>query len=640
MTNTLTIAAASRVAEAAPTAASRTYRPDIDGLRAVAVMAVVLTHAGVPGFTGGFVGVDVFFVISGYLIYRDLITRLAHGRFSLLGFYGRRMRRTLPALYLVCAVTLVAAAFVLMPGDLDDMARSLIAAVLLVPNIFYLTQTGYFDGAAIGKPLLHTWSLGVEEQFYLLAPLLPLALRGFAPRSRLGAIVGLLALFLVICVAIRAMSADAAFYLMPARVFEFLIGCLLAEEALPRIRGRLLAETATALAACALAAAIATFSDATPLPGALSLVPCLATATLIHVGATRRTAVGAALGLRGPAFVGLISYSLYLWHWPLIVLARDLDLRATPASALGALALLFALSVLSWRYVETPFRAPRSIWRARAPVMVPTAAAVLVGSCVGLVEANGLPGRFPPEVASVSAYYAYRDKRPFREGQCFITSKNRPADYDRATCLRIAPDKPNVLLLGDSHAAHLWSGLVDIWPSVNFLQATASGCKPVIGTTGAERCTAMMREMIERFIPNHHLDAVVIAGLWEHGDVAPLLATVAALKPHVGKVVVFGPMPRYDQPVATLLAKSLLRGTLADVPAHLLAGVKPLDEDMRAAIAPVATYVSTYDAMCPGGSCRLFAGAGIPMQFDYHHLTKEGADRMMATIRATDGRLF
>ena len=302
--------------------------------------------------------------------------------------------------------------------------------------------------------------------------------------------------------------------------------------------------------------------------------------------------------------------------------------------------LVLALSVLSWRYVETPFRDPRSAWRARAPVLVPATATLLVCACFGVVAADGLPNRFPPDVASVASYYAFRDKRPFREGQCFITSKNRLADYDRGTCLKVVPGAKNVLLIGDSHAAHLWTGLADTWSTVNFLQATASGCKPVIGTTGASRCTTMMREMIEDFVPTHRLDAVVIGGLWDTADIGPLQATVAALKRHVPKIVVFGPMPRYDQPVATLIAESMLHGTLDDVPSHLLDGVKPLDTAMRAAIAPTATYVSAWDAICPGGRCRLFAGAGVPMQFDYHHLTKDGADALMATIRANDPGLF
>jgi peptidoglycan/LPS O-acetylase OafA/YrhL len=618
----------------------RAYRPDIDGLRAVAVLAVILTHASVAGCSGGFVGVDVFFVISGYLIYRDLTRRLAEGRLSLLGFYGRRMRRTLPALYLVCAVTFAGATLLLMPGDLDELARSMIAAVCLVPNIFYFTQTGYFDGAASGKPLLHTWSLGVEEQFYLLAPLLPLALARLAPHLRKPALVVLFVAALALTIGIRALSPDAAFYLMPARAFELLLGCLLAEEVVPAIRAPWLAETLTAVAALALVAAITLFSDTTPLPRLLSLVPCVAAAAIIHVGNTRQTAVGTLLGWRGATFVGLISYSLYLWHWPLIVGLRYAGWPVTPALVVGAGALLLGLSYVSWRFVETPFRDPRSAWRARALVVVPALATALVATCLLTITAGGWPRRFPPDVASVASYYSYRDQKPFREGRCFITSKNSLSDYDRAACLRLEPGRKNVLLLGDSHAAHLWTGLSDTWPDINFLQATASGCKPVIGTTGASRCVTMMDEMISRFIPSHRLDAIVFSGQWDETDIAPLQATIARLRPYAGRIVVFGPLPRYYEPASTLIAKAMLHGTLASVPDYRIEGTDALDAEMRAAIAPIATYVSTRDALCPGGKCRLFAAPGVPMQFDFSHLTKPGADALMATIRATDGPLF
>ena len=616
------------------------YRADIDGLRALAVAAVILTHAGVGGFRGGFVGVDVFFVISGYLIHRDLLRRLAEGRLSFAGFYGRRLRRTLPALFVTCAATLVAATLVLMPGDLDEMARSLVGAVLLVPNIVFLTQTGYFDQAAAAKPLLHTWSLGVEEQFYLFAPLLALTLVRLRPPWRKTVFLVLIVAALGFTIALQAAAPSAAFYLMPARAFELMIGVALAEPLVPPVRAPWVAEAAAALGLAGLATSIAVFSDALPHPGWPTLLPCLSGAAIIHVGRDRATFVGRVLGLRVPAFLGLISYSLYLWHWPILVLARYADLPQSAAWLVGEAILLLALSVASWRFVEQPFRRAGSPWQRRAPVLIPVAGAALVAGSVAIVAMQGLPRRFPPDVASVAAYYDYRDQKPFREGQCFITSKDTLADFDRGTCLAMAADKPNVLLLGDSHAAHLWTGLRDTWPGVNFLQATASGCKPVLGTTGASRCTTLMDDMLKRFVPTHRLDAVAIGGLWDVADIQPLVRTVAALRPFAGQVVVFGPMPRYDQPLATLLAKGLEHGDLAGVRRHLVPGTADLDARMRAALAPVARYVSTYEAMCTAGSCRLFVSAGIPMQFDYHHLTVPGAAAMMARIRQDNAGLF
>ncbi len=609
------------------------YRPDIDGLRAVAVVAVVLTHVGIAGFGGGFIGVDIFFVISGYLIHRDLVTRSRTGRLSLLGFYGRRMRRTLPALYLVAAATLVGATVVMMPGDLDALARSLVATILLIPNIFFLTDSGYFDTAAAAKPLLHAWSLGVEAQFYLLAPLLLIALRGLAPVRRRLVLSALFVVSLGGTIALWRLTPAAAFYLMPARIFEFLVGAMLVEGLVPPVRRRWVAETSTLLALGTIATSIVLFGETVPHPGLATLFPCIAVGTIIHVGATHQTLAGRLLGLKPITFVGLVSYSLYLWHWPMLALARYADLSQTPAALTAGAMLLLALSVVSWRFVETPFRRLGSSWCARAPTLLPAGFMALLAACALVTTLHGLPGRFPPDVTSVASFSAYGDLKPFREGRCFVTSKDRPEDYDRATCLRIAPDRENVLLLGDSHAAQLWTGLRDVWPNVNFLQATASGCKPLIGTTGASRCTTLIRDMFQRFIPQHHLDGIVIAGLWNSEDVAPLITTIATLWPSVDRVVVFGPLPRYDAPAARLIAQAILRGNPEQVSKHLMPEVPRLDLEMRRELAPIATYVSPYEIICPKDRCRLLAAPGVPMQFDYHHLTPLGADLLMTMVR-------
>ena len=620
----------------------RRHRADIDGLRAVAVTVVILTHLHLPGFSGGFVGVDVFFVISGFLICRELLAGARGNGVSVLDFYGRRARRTLPALFFVSAVALGVAMLTLMPGDLDDMARSLIGTVLLVPNILFATQVGYFDQAAAAKPLLHCWSLGVEAQFYLVAPLLVWAL----PRTRWGRRASLLAIAgvsLCGCVLARERWPEAAFFLMPTRLFEFLVGGLLADGLVAPFARRWIAEATTGVAAVALALCVTTFSHTTPMPGLASLVPCLAAAAIIHAGATptqagdtRRTLVGAALGARPIAFLGAISYSLYLWHWPMIVFARVAELPMSPPWLAGGAAVLLALSVLTWRLVEQPFRRPSSPLRAHAGRLVPAGGLLLCGLCYLVVAGNGLPGRFSAPIAAVASTYSTGSRAPYREGQCFITSKESIEAFDRTSCLAVRADAPNVLLLGDSHAAHLWPGFRDVWPALNLLQATASGCKPVLGAQGAGRCTALMREMLERFIPAHHLDAIVVAALWDEADIPALRATLNAVRPYAARVIVFGPVPRYDQPAASLIARHMLRGELPGVQAHLLPGVKPLDALMRTAVAPLAGYVSPYRAICPDDRCRLLAADGVPLQFDYHHLTREGSDWLVAALRRED----
>ncbi len=616
------------------------HRPDIDGLRALAVAAVILTHLQVHGFHGGFLGVDVFFVISGYLIFREILARVDDGTLSIAAFYARRMRRTVPALLVVMSVSLAVATTVLMPGELDDMARSLLGAVLFVSNIVFATQNGYFDQASAVKPLLHTWSLGVEAQFYLVAPVLALMLARLPRPGRRAALLMLGTASLAGCIALRRVSADAAFFAMPTRLFEFIVGGLAAEGLIAPIRRAWVAEATAATALATLAAVIALTSPATPLPGLLSLVPCVATAAIIHAGASHATLVGKASGVRAIAFLGTISYSLYLWHWPIIVLAQRAGLPFTPSTVVACGLLLFALSALTWRTVEQPFREPSSPLRKHASLLLPACGGSLCAVCALVLAGNGWPGRFPSTVASVASHYSDASRAPYREGRCFMTSKDRLASFDRSACLGLAADRPNVLLLGDSHAAHLWSGFREAWPDVNVLQATASGCKPRSDATGPPRCTELMRDMLDHFIPAHHLDAVVVAALWEADDVATLRRTVAALRPYTDRVIVFGPVPRYDQPASTLLARAMLHGALAGAASHLMAGVKPLDAAMREALTPLATYVSPYAILCPRDQCRMLATPGVPMQFDYHHFTREGAAWLMTTLRQQNPSLL
>lgn len=618
------------------------YRPDIDGLRALAVVAVILCHVGATDLAGGFLGVDVFFVISGYLIHRDLVGRLAAGRLSVLAFYGRRLRRTLPALYVAAMLSAVASVFVLLPVDLEALARSLLAVLTSVPNLLFLSQVGYFDADAATKPLLHTWSLGVEEQFYLVAPLFALALRPLSPRGRAAAWVASFAIAFAFALALQRMAPSAAFYLMPARVFEFLLGAALAEDWLPLIRRRWAGESLAAVALAALLFSFVGFDAALPHPGWPTLVPCLATAVLIHCGVKpmRLTAVAALLSTSPLVAIGRISYSLYLYHWPILVLARYASLPTALPWRFGEAVLLAAFSFASYRFVEQPFRTADSVWRRRAPWLLPGTAAVLAACCGMALVLDGLPGRFRPDVDSLAAFADYRDRKPFREGQCFITSRDDDEGFDRKACLALSADRPNVLLMGDSHAAHLWSGLRSAWPDVNFLQATASGCTPVLDAAGARRCTAMMREMFDRFIPSQRLDAVVLSALWSEADIEPLRRTLEALDREGQRAVVFGPLPRYDVPMAALLARAVLHDDLDEAARHRLPATARLDARLRAAVEPLATYVSTWDAMCPNGLCRLFAAPGVPMQFDYHHLTGPGADALMATIAARRPGLF
>lgn len=299
------------------------YRADIDGLRAIAVMAVVAYHAGIKAAGGGFIGVDIFFVISGYLIGSIVLGEAREGQFSLLRFYERRVRRLLPALVLVLCATFALAAVYSFPAELVQLGRSMLAALFFASNIFFWRHSGYFDAPAETQPLLHTWSLAVEEQFYLFFPLTLVLLVRYAPQYLKVVIVAATALSLLLCIEATADFSKASFFLLPMRAWEFLLGVLIAIGLFPRLPDPLIRNVAAAAGLAMICAAILVFTNETPFPGFSALLPTVGAALVIGSGLSGPTFVKRLLSLRPVVFVGLISYSLYLWHWPVIVFQRS-----------------------------------------------------------------------------------------------------------------------------------------------------------------------------------------------------------------------------------------------------------------------------------------------------------------------------
>lgn len=451
------------------------YRREIDGLRALAVVPVILFHAGVGSFSGGFVGVDMFFVISGYLITTILLAELTLGKFSIVNFYERRARRILPALFLTTLVGLPLAWFTLLPFEIRDYAQSLVAVSVFASNILFWQKSGYFDSAAEFKPLLHTWSLAVEEQYYVLFPLLLMVLWPLGRR----AIVAVLAVAFVASLAAAQWAAHAAptaaFYLLPTRGWELLLGAFAAlylGHADPARFDRRLCEVAGWSGLGLIAYAIFAFDKTTPFPGLYALLPTVGT-VLIIVYARADNAVGQWIGNRYCVGIGLISYSAYLWHQPLFAFAR----HATVAAPGGPLLLLLAalalvLAYLSWRYVEAP-------WRQRARIKRPLVfgTAVLGSLCLfavgmlGHVYSDAITayklGKNPElarsyrllEQAQASSP-VFVDANRFDDGHCRFSV----LDLDDAVSARLARCSAQhgggVLVFGDSHATNLYHALV------------------------------------------------------------------------------------------------------------------------------------------------------------------------------------
>lgn len=452
------------------------YRADISGLRAVAVVPVVLYHAGSSAISGGFVGVDIFFVISGFLITSDIIERIDKGEFSLLDFYQRRVRRIFPALFAMLAACFLMAWFVLPPGEFIGLGNSAIAATFSAANFYFYRNTDYFTEAATSLPLLHTWSLAVEEQFYFLWPFAVMVvtrwLRPFA---------------LIIVAALCVLSIYAAqhwlqsdppfvFYMLPTRAWELLLGGLMSLPVTKAMKpDQTIAELLAASGLALIMASLFLIDHDTPFPGIYALAPCLGAALIIAAGLHRETMVSKALSIGPAAFIGLISYSLYLWHWPLLVFAgiyQNRELLVSERVAVVIAALL--VSALSWRCVERPFRRQATSWKW----MVPTAGTMAAACCLSLViiKNAGFPGRGPEGGPSVQAVRV--ESAEFRASSCLERGALIPKAGE---CILGSGDvAPTVVLWGDSHAAHLASSLDEAaeMTGVRVKQITKAGCAP------------------------------------------------------------------------------------------------------------------------------------------------------------------
>lgn len=625
---------------------AESYRPDLDGLRAVAVVAVVAYHFGLAPFAGGFVGVDIFFVISGFLI-NSIITREAKaGGFSLLAFYGRRIKRVFPALLVVIAATLVVGWFLLLPADYESLGAQSAAAALGVSNFYFMWNTGYFDRAADLLPLLHTWSLGVEEQFYLVWPalfLLAWKVGNGSSRAMVGVLAAIAIVSLGLSVFYAANVPQTAFYMLHTRAFELALGALLAFA--PTIRRRWLIEAGPAVGLALIAGSVVLLHDGLPFPGWNAVPPCLGTALVIWP-AGRPSIIARLLSLRPLVFVGLISYSVYLWHWPLIVYFRHYTLSATPSATelFLLVAATIVLAVLSWRLVEVPFRrAPARSFRTFGVGLTGMAAVAIAGTVV--LSRAGFPSRLPPGAERYALYLneVFPDS-PNAIVDCFNRTEADGQGGWVNDCLALSSGpQQNVLVLGDSHAAHFRIALPAAFPQVHFISATTSGCRPVVRPAADPRdgtlaCRDGFQHIFNDIIPRTHYDAIILSARWRNGEADQIRETVDYLQQFIDRVIVFGQTLEYKTDVPVALSQAFLprRGaSLSELSRY--PEIEVINDLMLRLLAGSnAEYYSPLDALCPAGaeSCRVLTDDGIPFQRDYGHFTFEGANQMIEMFRA------
>ena len=643
------------------------YRADIDGLRAVAVIAVILYHGGIPGMAGGFVGVDVFFVISGFLISSIIFRQLDQGRFSLAGFYERRIRRIAPALGVVLLACSAVAVPMLLPPDLLRYCRSLVATLLFGSNIYFWQTSGYFDTAAATKPLLHTWSLAIEEQFYLIFPLASLVVARYWARGRARVFLGVLLISLTACVILTPRFPEAAFYMPVTRAWELLIGVMLSCRGMPAIGSRPLRAALSAAGLAAIVAAVLLFTPATPFPGAAALLPTVGTALVIAVNRADDPVAGRLLTLPPVVLAGRMSYSLYLWHWPVFVFFRQLGGREPrPLELVALIVLIFAVSAASWRFVEEPARRLRGGIPYRTLLRRLIAVAIvltLVGA--GGSASDGFAFLQRPEVNRYLA--GVRDGNPAR-ARCFSPGIKLLERGD--PCLLGPHVRPTFVVWGDSHANALmpvFAALADE-ERVGGIFTGASGCIPLLDVRRIDRrddC-ARLGDSVVALTGRRHLRDVILVAYWsvytDGWEVAPpppqpliasatrgdtssphtvfgraLARTVDALRAQGARVWIVEQVPTQPKEVPAWLATVAKHGGDPTVLGRTASEHRARQRFVAGTFRKLADgrsvrLVDPAEVLCASGRC-LTSRDGRSLYIDYRHLSTFGAMQLRDFFR-------
>lgn len=629
------------------------YRREVDGLRAVAVIPVMLFHAGLAVLPGGFIGVDVFFVISGYLISTLIWQDLQQGRFTLAGFYERRIRRILPALATVMLACVPAAWWLMPPADLKDFAESLAAVSLFVSNLLFWHESGYFDTAADMKPLLHTWSLAVEEQFYLLFPLL----LGWTHRHRLAGR-WLLVLLGVASLALAQWQLkaqpDAAFYLLPARFWELLAGALAAFVLLQRpTPGQpALRQAASAAGLLMVIGSALLFTDATPFPGMAALLP-VGGSVLVILFAGPDTLAGRLLASRIAVGIGLISYSAYLWHQPLLAFSRYREWTlASDTVGLLMCAASLVLAALSWRFVERPFRT-----RGRVATRTVVRLALLMGVVfIGAGIAGHLNNGFASQRSSPATQQllASAVKHP-KTKNCSTSGWHyrKPA----AACVFGQRGNAEVAVLGDSHANMLSYPLADVLNPQGYAvrQLSFGGCDPSFGAGTGSACEAWTSEVVDYLKQHPEVGTVVVAYRLHshlyggHVDAYPAqpdivdartrerrwqayVRLIEVLASAGKRVIVLEQVPEVRRRVHDLIF------TAADPAAPIVSVSRAWWDERRAYLQqhrgelPASVLqIDPTGLFCDQQNCHASEG-GVAWYFDHNHLSAAGAHRLSTLV--------
>lgn len=620
------------------------YRTDIDGLRAFAVIPVVLFHAGYSVLSGGYVGVDIFFVISGFLITSIIQREIGNNTFSLVRFYERRIRRIYPAALAVALATIVAAGLLIPDGQFKKIGMSLIFMNLYSTNILFFHRAGYFDTSSTLNPFLHTWSLSVEEQFYLIFPLFLLFATRLFKRRVIHCLLGATIFSFAACVYVTYKWPDSAFYLIPFRAWELALGALLAVGGHALKLQRHHAEWLSVLGLSFILISIFSFTENTVFPGFAALLPCMGAALLIQAGNVPGNRVNEFMGNPVLRYFGLISYSLYLWHWPVFVLARFLfPAGLNIGGQIIQVVIAGVLAHFSWRFIEAPFR-EKTIFVERKSLFTffgtTTAATFVIGAII--VFGQGLKMRMPE--TSLRYEQAELDNNPDRKTCHSDDGKNmRPEQF----CLYGDKNiEPTFALWGDSHGAEITPAIGSVLQQTqqSIKMFTYSQCPPALGFSTFTRhgCIAHNDNVLAYLQQHREIDTVFMIAnynVYETDDYhekfeSGFKRTIAELKAAGKKVAVIYPIPGARYSIPMMASALAMRGASIDLLAI------PLDHYAEINARALAMLDSQVDVarlhpeavLCAKENCRVAVNDRL-LYFDSNHLNMFGARYVANQLR-------
>lgn len=637
------------------------YRADIDGLRAIAVLSVIAFHIDASVLPGGFVGVDVFFVISGYLISLQIFQGIDSGKFSILEFYRRRVKRIAPAMLVTLGTTVLLAQFLFRPEDAEDVARAGVWSLASMANVFFwLSDDGaYFADPSDEQPLLHFWSLGVEEQFYLFWPLILLV---FAARIRsrqfiVAAVLVASASFVAGHIFFR-LDPSFVYYMLPPRAGELLIGATMAWLVHMDIRGtsrKIPWSAAGGISLLTLAGSLFLISTDRPFPGLWALIPTLATGILIFSGREQDSWVRSMLSLRPLVWVGVVSYSAYLWHWPILAFLRYMQIEISFLVATVAVISTFALAFLSYRYVETPCR--RS---TRSPIPVFTRQFIVPAAFLGLFAGVCLKSdgtalhRFSPDY--LSQLESVRDARQASFLLDYVCQRQSitSADLNDENCVSGPAGTPaSTILWGDSNAAH-FVGMLRVFAEsagFSFQNVEVGSCPPInsdpvkfVEASRLADCRAS-NSLIWPYVQT--FSTVVISANWpdyfERSDdfLSEFEEMLGVLESDGARVILIGKTPVFDG-YDRLCEEKALRLSFIDcevASVRLDASIISANEALMALARRLQNvdYFDANDYLCPNDVCEITDGRGVIQFYDKSHLTAEASIRLGESIVENDG---